>query len=92
MEIGNHFTEESGVWTERDSGAQVGAIYRPAASFEDHVTWLLGQFEARQGNFTAVWHNLLTSRILFDRVQQRASRPYPDALARAIIALNLIQL
>jgi len=67
MEVGNHFAEESDVWVERNSGVQVDAIFRPAASFEDHVTWLLDKFEARQGNSTAVWHNLLTSRILFDR-------------------------
>ncbi|WP_407572632.1 nucleotidyltransferase domain-containing protein [Deinococcus altitudinis] len=98
MEIGDRFAEESDVWIERGRGVQVDAIYRPAASFEDHVTWLLDRFEARQGNSTAVWHNLLTSRILFDRegwfarLQQRASRPYPEALAQAIIALNVPQL
>lgn len=98
MEVGNQFAEESDVWTERDSGVQVDAIFRPAASFEDHVTWLLDKFEARQGNSTAIWHNLMTSRILFDRegwfarLRQRATRPYPDALAEAIIALNVPQL
>ena len=95
VEVNNNFAENGDEWIERGSGAAIDVMFRPAASFEDHLTYLLEHFEARQGYSTAVWHNLRTSRILFDRegwfaaLQQRASVPYPDGLARAIIALNV---
>lgn len=95
IEINNDFAENGDEWIERGSGAAVDVMFRPAASFEDHLTSLLERYEARQGYSTAVWHNLRTSHILFDRggwfaaLQQRANAPYPDGLAEAIIALNV---
>ena len=95
VEVNNNFAENGDEWIERGSGVAVDVMFRPAASFEDHLTYLLERFEARQGYSTAVWHNLRTSRLLFDRegwfaaLQQRANVPYPNGLAQAIIALNV---
>ena len=94
LEIDNHFAECGDEWIERD-GRAVDVMFRPAASFEDHLHYLLERFEAHQGYSTAVWHNLRTSRLLFDRegwfarLQTQALQPYPDGLAQAIIALNV---
>ncbi len=94
-EIGDHFAEEGDVWIEADTGTEIDVMFRPVQSFEDHVTYLLDRFEARQGNSTAIWQNILTSRTLFDRegwfaaLQARATRPYPEGLAQAILALNV---
>lgn len=49
---------------------------------------------AHMGYSTSLWHNVITSRVLFDRngwyakLQDVANRPYPDALANAIIRKN----
>jgi hypothetical protein len=46
------------------------------------------------GYTTAIWHNVLTSQVLFDRrghfagLQVIARRRYPQGLARAIVAKN----
>ena len=95
IEVNNNFAENGDEWIERGSGVAIDVMFRFAASFEDHLTYLLEKYEARQGYSTAVWHNLRTSRILFDRegwfaaLQQRANVPYPNGLAQAIIALNV---
>lgn len=95
VEMNNNFAENGDEWIERGSGVPVDVTCRPATSFEDQLTSLLERYESRQGYSTAVWHNLRTSRILFDRegwfaaLQQRANVAYPDKLAQAIIALNV---
>ncbi|WP_420594675.1 DUF4037 domain-containing protein [Deinococcus sp.] len=95
IEVNNNFAENGDEWIERGSSVTLDVMFRPAASFEDHLTYLLERFEAQKGYSTAVWHNLRTSRILFDRegwfaaLQARANAPYPDGLAQAIIALNV---
>ena len=46
IEINNDFAENGDEWIERGSGVPVDIICRPAASFEDHLTYLLERYEA----------------------------------------------
>ncbi|WP_019585538.1 DUF4037 domain-containing protein [Deinococcus apachensis] len=91
----NRIAETADEWIERESGIQVDVMFRPVASFEAHFLYLFEKFEARPGYSTAVWHNVRSSTILFDRegwfarLQQQTDQPYPEELARAIIALNV---
>lgn len=70
-------------------------MYRSPAWVEDELARVLHRHEASTGYTTAIWHNLQTSRILFDRegwlqgLVQRANQPYPEPLRQAIIAKNL---
>lgn len=56
---------------------------------------MLDRHEASLGYTTALWHNVRTSRVLFDRhgwlarLKQVAARPCPVPLAQAIIAALL---
>ncbi|WP_216327018.1 nucleotidyltransferase domain-containing protein [Deinococcus aestuarii] len=93
-EVDNRWWEPGDEWLEREGGLHVDVMFRRAADFERHLTALLERHEARLGYTTALWHNLLTSEVLFDRegwladLKRRADQPYPDGLARAVIVLN----
>lgn len=94
VEIDNRFWETGDEWDERDSGTHIDVMFRAPAFAEDILARVLDRHEASLGYTTALWHNLRTSEVLFDRVgwlagvKLSASRPYPDALAHAIIAKN----
>lgn len=94
VEVDNRWWEPGDEWLERGGGGHVDVMFRRAADFEAHLTALLERHEARLGYTTALWHNLRTCEVLFDRegwladLRRRAAQPYPDGLARAIIALN----
>lgn len=93
-EVDNRWWEAGDEWRERSDGLHVDVMFRRTADFEAHLTHLLEQFEAATGYTTALWHNLRTSEVLFDRegwltdLKRRAGAPYPEGLARAIIARN----
>ncbi|WP_102127691.1 nucleotidyltransferase domain-containing protein [Deinococcus planocerae] len=93
-EVDNRWWEPGDEWLERGDGLHVDVMFRRAADFDAHLTALLERHEARLGYTTALWHNLRTCEVLFDRegwladLKWRADQPYPDGLARAIIALN----
>lgn len=94
VELDNRFWETGDEWDERGSGIHVDVMFRSPAFAEDSLARVLDRHEASLGYSTALWHNLRTSKILLDRdgwlarVIASAGRPYPDALARAIIAKN----
>lgn len=94
-EVDNRFWESGDEWFEREGGTHVDVMFRSTDFVEDYLDRLLIRHEARLGYTTAVWHNLRTSQILFDRagwlgqLQEKAAAPYPDELARAIIAKNV---
>lgn len=93
MEIGNHF------WEYEDncrlkSGVDMDILYRNLDDFVADVASVVEQFHARNGYTTCMWHNLLNSKILYDRdgrlaaAKERFSVPYPEELQEAIVFRN----
>lgn len=93
MEIGNHF------WELEDNcrlknGIDMDILYRNLDDFTANVAAVVEQFQARNGYTTCMWHNLLNSKILYDRdgrlakVKARFSVPYPEELQEAIVFRN----
>ncbi len=91
-ELDNRFWETEDYWLESD-GRKVEVIYR-GQWVDDHLKNLLENHQAQLGYSTSIWHNVLTSVILFDRdgwftqLQNKVRVPYSDELAKAIIAKN----
>jgi predicted nucleotidyltransferase len=94
IEINNQFWEPGDEWIEAHSGSGVDIMYRQPQWLEEQIERVLVKHQASVGYSTCFWHNLLTSKILFDRhgwlaeLQQRARQPYPEPLRRGIIAKN----
>jgi hypothetical protein len=91
-EVGNDTWEPGDEWVEQ--GVAVDAMFRETHWIEGQQARVLREHQASVGYSTALWHNVLTSSVLFDRdgwfaeLQQAAQQPYPEALRRAIIAKN----
>jgi hypothetical protein len=94
FEIDNRVWETGDEWTDRDSGTVVDLMYRSPEWIEGELARVLDQHQASLGYSTCLWHNVRTSRLLFDRygwfeaLQAKARQPYPVELARAIVAKN----
>ena len=94
VEIGNRFFEPGDEWRDAATGVAVDVMHRDLDDFADRLAAVLDRHEAQLGHTTCFWHNLRTSRPLFDRggrhaaLAREAARPYPQALARAIVAKN----
>jgi hypothetical protein len=69
-------------------------MFRSTEWIETQLARVLDRHEASVGYSTCLWHNVLSSRALFDRqgwfaaVAARANRPFPEQLRRAIIDKN----
>jgi hypothetical protein len=69
-------------------------MYRHPGWIEEQLDRVLVKHQATVGYSTCFCHNVLSSKILYDRrawfkqLQQRANQPYPEPLRRAIIAKN----
>ncbi len=93
-EIDNRLWETGDEWDDVPAGTRVDVMYRDPAWVEGELSAVLDRHQAKLGFTTCVWHNVLTSEPLFDRVgwfallQERARRPYPEGLVRAILAKN----
>jgi predicted nucleotidyltransferase len=96
-EVDNRFWETGDEWDELGPEGDllhVDVMFRAPAWIEGELARVLDRHEASIGYTTALWHNVRTSRILFDRrgwlaeLKQVAERSYPDLLAQAIIAKN----
>ena len=94
MEIGNTF------WEEEDDvtlvcGIDMDIIYRNLDDFAKGIARVVEECVSSNGYTTCMWHNLITSRILFDRngryelLQKTYSVAYPKQLKRNIIQNNL---
>ncbi len=94
MELNNQFWETGDEWQDAATGIKVDLMFRSLAWVHEMLERNLEQHQASVGYTTCFWHNVLTSRILFDRngrfhqLQQWAKRPYPPELVHAIIAKN----
>lgn len=92
MELDNRFYETEDYWVERD-GRKAEIIYR-GQWVVDHLKNLLENHQVQLGYSTSIWHNILTSVILFEHddwftnLQNRVRVPYSDELAKAVIAKN----
>ena len=94
MEIGNTFWEMEDDVTLLD-GIDMDIIYRNLEDFARGIASVVDDCTAWNGYTTCMWHNLITSRILFDRtgrlqkLQVRYQIPYPQKLKENIISRNL---
>ena len=94
FEIGNAFWELEDDVTLRD-GIDMDIIYRDLPGFENMIASVVTDGNAWNGYTTCMWHNLITSRIVFDktgrlsRLQEQYRIPYPRKLKENIIAKNM---
>ena len=94
MEIGNSFWELEDDVTLCD-GIDMDIIYRNMNDFENSVASVVVNGTAWNGYTTCMWHNLITSQIVFDRngaltaLQERFRIPYPQNLKKNIISNNM---
>lgn len=91
-EIGNAFWEPGDEWIE--DGLGVDVMFRPTVWIASELERLLVRHQASVGYTTCFWHNVLTSKPLYDRrgwfasLQAWAEQPYPESLRHAVIAKN----
>lgn len=92
-EVDNRFWEPGDEWLEQD-GAHVDVMFRRPDWIEAQLERVLVHHQAAVGYSTCFWHNVLHSRVLFDRdgwyggLQEQARQPYPEPLRRAVVAKN----
>ena len=93
LEIGNTFWELEDDVTLKN-GIDMDIIYRNLEDFAKGISSVVDDCNAWNGYTTCMWHNLITSRILFDRtgrltqLQKQYKIPYPKQLKENIIANN----
>ena len=94
MEISNTFWELEDDVTLK-SGVDMDIIYRNLEDFRSSVSAVVDDCIPWNGYTTCMWHNLITSRTLFDRkgrlsaLQETYRVPYPRQLKENIISRNL---
>lgn len=94
IEVGNRFWEYEDNLVLGD-GVPMDIIYRRLDDFSREIEGVCGRFEAHNGYTTCMWHNLLNSRIVFDRkgryeaLRKRYDIPYPEQLRENIISRNM---
>ena len=94
MEIGNSFWELEDDCTLKD-GVDIDILYRNIENFSQDIDSVVQKHIAHNGYTTCMWHNLLHSKILYDKngklaaMQSQYNIPYPDKLKDHIIQQNL---
>lgn len=94
MEISNTFWELEDDVTLKD-GIDMDIIYRSMNDFEKMVSSVVIDCIAWNGYTTCMWHNLITSKIVFDKngkldaLQKKYQIPYPQKLKENIVSNNL---
>lgn len=93
MELGNTFWELEDDCTLKD-GIDIDILYRNIDDFSQIIYTVVEKHTAYNGYTTCMWHNLLHSRILYDKngklvnLQDRYRIPYPAELKSNIIHKN----
>lgn len=93
-EIGNSYWEPEDNCILND-GIYIDIIYRDLDEFSAGISETVDRCVPRNGYTTCMWHNLLGSKIIFDRngrlarLQNRYDIPYPDELRKNIIERNM---
>ncbi|MGN1030114.1 MAG: DUF4037 domain-containing protein [Butyricicoccaceae bacterium] len=94
VEVGNHFWEYEDNGT-LNSGTDFDLVYRSLDDFIAGVSAVVDHGQAHNGYTTCMWHNLIHSRIVYDRdgrlthFHQQYTVPYPDRLRENIIERNM---
>lgn len=94
MEIGNSFWELEDDVTLKD-GIDMDIIYRNLADFEKMISSVIDDCVAWNGYTTCMWHNLITSEIVYDKsdklqkLQEKYRISYPKKLKENIISNNM---
>lgn len=94
MEINNHYWEMEDNCTLK-SGVDIDIIYRDLDEFTSGIRSVVEKFNSGAGYTTCMWHNLLTSQILYDKkgrleaIKKRYLVPYPKQLKDNIIHKNM---
>ena len=94
MEIGNSFWELEDDCTLKDA-VDIDILYRNLEDFSRTIHAVVEEHIAYNGYTTCMWHNLLHSRILYDRngkladLQSRYRIPYPEELRNNIVRKNM---
>jgi predicted nucleotidyltransferase len=94
IEINNSFWEPGDEWFDSSLKIGVDVMYRTPEWIQSKLDSVLLHFQASVGYSTCFWHNVLNSKILFDRkgwferLQESARISYPEELRRAIVAKN----
>ena len=93
-EVDNQFWEPGDEWIDAATNIHVDVMFRTRAWIAEQLARVLRRHEAAVGYSTCFWYNVVTAQALFDRegwfqrLQEDARQPYPEALRRAIIAKN----
>ena len=93
MELGNSFWEYEDNCTLK-SGIDIDILYRNLDNFCSDVASVVELHQPHNGYTTCMWHNLLNSKILYDRdgrltqAKLRFSVPYPPQLKANILDRN----
>lgn len=93
-ELNNQYweTEDDGILN--GSSAQIDIVYRELKWIKSQLQKLLYQYKVSTGYSTCIWHNFVSSKILFDRsgkisdLQEHYTIPFPKELKKNIIAKN----
>lgn len=97
METGNRFWEHEDNLKLSD-GVYMDIIYRSLDEFTGQIAETAEGFSAHNSYTTCMWHNLISSRTIFDRdgrleaAKKRFDIPYPDKLRENIIRRNMLLL
>ncbi len=92
-EIGNHYWELEDNCIMKN-GIEIDIIYRDAEKFAQYLQFVVDEGHAFNGYTTCFWHNIINSKILFDKsgrfteIQKKYTIPYPETLRKNIIEKN----
>lgn len=92
-EIGNRYWELEDNCVLKN-GVLIDIIYRDINMFEQYLKTVVDEGNAFNGYTTCFWHNIINSKVLFDKsgnftsLQKKYTIPYPEELRKSIITKN----
>ncbi|MBI6872395.1 DUF4037 domain-containing protein [Clostridium aciditolerans] len=94
MEIDNQFWGPGDEWKLRNSEKAIDIIYLDMKWIKDYLEKVIDRHEASVGYTTCFWHNVIDSKIVFDRngqlsaIRGKYNVKYPKELKENIVAKN----